>query len=44
VFPGQRVRAGQIVGEVGETGMARGAHVHFEYRYGGEPVDPLRLL
>ena len=44
VFPGQRVRAGQIVGEVGETGMARGAHVHFEYRYGGEPVDPLQLF
>ena len=44
VFPGQRVHAGQIVGEVGETGMARGAHVHFEYRYAGEPADPLRLL
>jgi murein DD-endopeptidase MepM/ murein hydrolase activator NlpD len=44
VFAGQRVRAGQIVGEVGETGMARGAHVHFEYRYGGEPVDPMPLL
>ncbi|HKU45030.1 MAG TPA: peptidoglycan DD-metalloendopeptidase family protein [Polyangiales bacterium] len=44
VFPGQRVSAGQIVGEVGETGMARGAHVHFEYRYAGEPTDPLRFL
>jgi murein DD-endopeptidase MepM/ murein hydrolase activator NlpD len=44
VFAGQRVRAGQIVGEVGETGMARGAHVHFEYRYAGQPVDPMPLL
>lgn len=42
VFAGQRVQTGQIVGEVGETGMARGAHVHFEYRYQGEPIDPLR--
>ncbi len=44
VFPGQRVRAGQIVGEVGETGMARGAHVHFKYRYGGAPADPIRFF
>jgi murein DD-endopeptidase MepM/ murein hydrolase activator NlpD len=44
VFAGQRVNGGQIVGEVGETGMARGAHVHFEYRYSGQPSDPLRLF
>jgi len=44
VFPGQRVYAGQIVGEVGETGMARGAHVHFEYRSGGAPRDPLGMF
>jgi murein DD-endopeptidase MepM/ murein hydrolase activator NlpD len=44
VFAGQRVRAGQIVGEVGDTGMARGTHVHFEYRYAGEPADPMPLL
>jgi murein DD-endopeptidase MepM/ murein hydrolase activator NlpD len=44
VFAGQHVRAGQIVGEVGDTGMARGAHVHFEYHVLGEPADPLRLF
>jgi len=44
VFAGQRVRAGQVIGEVGDTGMARGTHVHFEYRYGGEPADPMSLL
>jgi murein DD-endopeptidase MepM/ murein hydrolase activator NlpD len=44
VFAGQRVGTGQIVGEVGDTGMARGTHVHFEYRYAGEPTDPMPLL
>lgn len=40
VFAGQRVARGQIVGEVGDTGIARGVHLHFEYRRGGQPVDP----
>jgi len=44
VFAGERIQGGQIVGEVGETGMARGAHVHFEYRYAGQPSDPMRLF
>jgi murein DD-endopeptidase MepM/ murein hydrolase activator NlpD len=41
VFAGQRVSRGQVVGEVGETGLARGAHVHFEYQRGGTPIDPI---
>ncbi len=41
VFAGQRVRRGQVVGEVGDTGLARGAHVHFEYHAGGQPADPM---
>lgn len=39
-FAGQRVRRGQIVGEVGDTGFARGTHVHFEYHRSGRAVDP----
>jgi murein DD-endopeptidase MepM/ murein hydrolase activator NlpD len=41
VFAGQQVRAGQVIGEVGETGITRGAHLHFELRVDGEPVCPL---
>lgn len=41
VFPGQQVRRGQVIGEVGHTGLARGAHLHFEWRLNGSPHDPL---
>lgn len=46
---GQRVEAGDTVGSVGDTGNARGCHLHFEYWIGkawlgGEAVDPLPHL
>lgn len=41
VFPGQRVARGSIVGEVGDTGFARGKHLHFELHEAGAPVDPI---
>lgn len=41
VFAGQRVTRGKVVGEVGQTGLARGAHLHFEYRTKGAVRDPL---
>jgi murein DD-endopeptidase MepM/ murein hydrolase activator NlpD len=40
VATGQRVRRGQIIGRVGSTGTATGAHLHFEVRLDGTPVDP----
>jgi murein DD-endopeptidase MepM/ murein hydrolase activator NlpD len=30
VRPGQRVRTGQLIGRVGQSGNARGCHLHFE--------------
>ena len=40
VAPGAPVSVGQIIGQVGESGRAHGAHVHFEVRVNGHAVDP----
>jgi hypothetical protein len=44
VAPGQRVNAGQIVAEIGVTGMTMGPHLHFEYHRAGRPTDPMPLF
>ncbi|KNY22433.1 M23 family metallopeptidase [Methylobacterium sp. ARG-1] len=44
VRTGQRVAAGDVVGLVGSTGRSTGAHLHYETRIDGEPVDPQRFL
>lgn len=40
VHPGDTVRAGQQIGEVGASGLAQFPHVHFGVRSQGEWVDP----
>jgi murein DD-endopeptidase MepM/ murein hydrolase activator NlpD len=44
VTAGQRVRAGQLVAEVGSTGISRGPHVHFELIHHGKNCDPISLF
>ena len=41
---GALVRRGQVVGEVGATGLPVVAHLHFEWRRGGVARDPLPVL
>jgi len=44
VAPGQRVRAGDTIGTVGNTGVSSGPHLHFEVWSADHPVDPMRLI
>ena len=43
VKEGQTVKAGQVIAEMGDSGSER-VMLHFEIRYNGNPVDPLRYL
>ena len=40
----QAVRRGQPIGAIGASGRATGAHLHYEVRVRGTPVDPQRFL
>jgi murein DD-endopeptidase MepM/ murein hydrolase activator NlpD len=41
--PGVRVRRGEIIGYVGASGLATGAHLHFVVYRNGVSVDPLKF-
>jgi murein DD-endopeptidase MepM/ murein hydrolase activator NlpD len=40
----QQVVTGEVIGKVGATGLATGAHLHFEVQVDGRAVDPIVWL
>ncbi len=44
VVPGQKVKKGDIIGAMGNSGRATGYHLHYEVRIGTEIVDPIPFL
>jgi murein DD-endopeptidase MepM/ murein hydrolase activator NlpD len=41
VRAGQRVKRGEVLGWVGNTGKSTGPHLHYEVHKNGRPVDPI---
>jgi murein DD-endopeptidase MepM/ murein hydrolase activator NlpD len=40
---GDHVRQGEVIGYVGESGVATGPHLHYEIRVHGKPYPPLKV-
>lgn len=40
---GQKVSQGDVIAYVGQTGLATGPHLHYEFKINGQQHDPLRV-
>ncbi len=41
VNPGQLVKRGEVIAKVGNTGLSKAPHLHYEVHINGRPVDPV---
>lgn len=41
---GQRVKKGQVLGTVGNTGLSTAPHLHYEVHFNGKPINPIGFV
>lgn len=44
VYAGEKVKRGQVIGYVGDTGLSVAAHLHYEILYNGVYVNPINFF
>lgn len=43
VKAGEKLKKGQKIGEVGDTGVSTAPHLHYEVHYKGKPINPIHF-
>jgi murein DD-endopeptidase MepM/ murein hydrolase activator NlpD len=44
VKKGERIKQGQVIGQVGSTGRSTGPHLHYEIQLNKKPIDPAKFM
>ena len=40
---GQKIKRGDVIGYLGNTGLSTGPHLHYEVRKNNKPIDPINF-
>ena len=43
VKKGQKIKRGDVIGYLGNTGLSTGPHLHYEVRKNDKPIDPINF-